>query len=509
MGKIYKYTNLVLETIQRNNRKINAIIRRSQIHRIKVYVMLISIILTIINPIYAIEEQSKVFCRIDPNMYIKYLGNPQPNYEYYYLKNNEELPVYCVNLGMKGAEEEKDGYLVNINQNINDTLLKSIVLNCYPYKSIQELGLNSREEAKFASQFAIWIYTANLNIDLIEPILTENQNVVNAIKNIYYSGINDSQRNDILKFESSEQNIEKINNKFYYTKTISTTQKELMNDIEVTTNQKDVIITKLTDSYKICVPVDIVDKQYNLELGIKLIEKAALYGISTKEGYQDVVLTLKDNLSEMTTYRVNFENMKKKVTIVKKDKDTGLPIEGVKYAIQNEHFVLIGEYETDINGEIKLELLDIRNIFVNEINVPDEYILDTETYSLELKENKENNLELYNTKKKGNIKIIKKTKEYNELTGIKDNMPLKGVSFYIYDMNMNLIDDITTDEYGCAISKKIPTGKYYIKEYKTHEGYTLLEELIEVEIINNDEMVNVEILNNNINIPKKLPVTGR
>ena len=222
MGKIYKYTNIVLETIQRNNRKINAIIKRSKIHRIKVYVMLIAMILTIINPLYAIENESaKVYCRIDPKMYIKYYGNPQPNYEYYYIKDGEELPAYCVNLGLKGAEEESDGYLINTNLDVTDKILKSIVLNCYPYKSIEELGLTTKEEAKFASQFAIWIYTANLNIDYIQPILSENQNVVEAIKTIYYAGINDSQKNNVLEFNSSEQDVERINNKFYYTKIIA------------------------------------------------------------------------------------------------------------------------------------------------------------------------------------------------------------------------------------------------------------------------------------------------
>ncbi|MBQ8379772.1 MAG: Cys-Gln thioester bond-forming surface protein [Clostridia bacterium] len=505
MGKIYKYTNIVLETIQRNNRKINAIIRRSKIHRIKVYIMLMSMILTVINPIYAIENKStKVYCRIDPKMYIRYYGNPQPNYEYFYYNNGEELPAYCVNLGMKGAEEEKDGYLVNTNSNISDYILKSIVLNCYPYKTIQELGLTTREEAKFASQFAIWIYTANLNIDYIQPILNENQNVVEAIKNIYYSGINNQKKS--IELNSSEQNVELINNEYYYTKIISANPIE---NIEISTNQKQVLIQKLDNAYKVCVPVNIVDKLYNLELSIRNKEKVVLYGNSTKEGYQDVVLTAKEILGEISTYRVTFENMKKVVNIIKKDKETKEPLKGVKYRIQNDHYGSIGDYETDENGKIQLELLDIKGIFITEIKTLDGYVLDNNTYSLELKENELNILELYNIKKKGNIRIVKKTKEYNEITGFDENTPLKNVSFYIYDEDMNLVDDITTDEYGLATSKKIPTGKYYIKEYETHEYYEILDQIIEVEIINQDEIVNVEILNNNVNIPKKLPITGR
>lgn len=509
MGKLYKYTNIVLETIQKNNRKINAIIRRSKIHRIKVYIMLFSIVITVSNPLYAIESSNeRVFCRIDHNMYITYYGNPQPNYEYYYIKDNEELPVYCVNLGMKGAEEEKEGYLVSTNVDISDKVLKSIVLNSYPYKSIEELGVSTREEAKFASQFAIWIYTANLNIDYIQPISKENVNVVEAIKNIYYSGINNTESRTI-EFIVSEQNIETINEKYYYTKVITPKNKEIFNNMEVVTNQKNVIVKRLKDSYKISLPVEVVDKLYDLELQIRINNKTAIYGNSTKDGYQDVVLSVKDSTSDISTYRLIFENMKSKIIILKKDKDTNEPLKGVVYRIQNEHLDLIGEYETDEDGKIELETLGIKKVVITEIKTKDGYVLDDNTYPLELKYSDKNIIVLYNIKEKGNIKIIKKTKEYNEFSKLEENSPLKNVSFYIYDENMRLIDDITTDEYGLAISKKIPTGKYYIKEYKTQEYYQLLEELVEVEIINNEETVNVEILNNNVSIPRKLPVTGK
>lgn len=510
MGKIYKYTNIVLEVIQKNNRKINAIIRKNQIRRIKVYIMLISVILTVLNPIYAIEDkEAKVLCRIDSNIYVKYYGNPQPNYEYYYFEDGEELPVYCVNLGMKGAEEEKDGYLVNSNINMSDSVLKNIVLNSYPYKSIDELGVESKEQAKFASQFAIWIYTANLNIDFIEPTLPEYQNVVDAIKNIYYSGINSNYQTKALDFKSDEQKVEKIEEKVYYTKIIYTTNTELLNHINVTTKENNVTIEKIDEGFKVYIPVNVVDKSYDVKLDIELLEKTALYGTSTKEGYQDVVLTTLEKVGENQKYNLNFEDIKKKIIILKKDKETDLPLKGVVYEIRNQDNEIIGEYETDESGKIELEVLEENSILVKEIKTLDEYILDDTTYSFKIEDNNSNVFELYNTKKKGNIKIIKKSKEYNELTGIKENMPLENVSFYIYDENMNLIDDITTDEYGCALTKKLPIGKYYIKEYKTQQYYQLSNELIEVEIINNNEITNVEILNNNVNIPKKLPTTGR
>lgn len=508
MGKIYKYTNIVLETIQRNNRKINAIIRRSQIRRIKVYIMLLGIIISVINPIYAIDEKEcRVFCRIDDKVYVKYAGNPQPNYEYYYNIDNRELPIYCVNLGMKGAEAEKDGYVVNVKNSIADEKLKEIIFQCYPYQSLEKLGVDTIEQAKFASQFAIWIYTANLNPELLEPMYPEYKNVVEAIKNIYYFGMNSNNR--IFNLTVSEQRIENINGESFYIREIEPTDKYYMDYMKVIAPQESSSIIKNKDGYKICVPVDTVDEGYQIDIDIEFANKVALYGESTKEGFQDVIITVKEEVALRETYIIPFENMKSKVTIVKKDKDTNTAIEGIKYEIRDENHKVIGEYKTDDNGKIELEVLNTKNIFVKEIEAADEYVLDNNTYNFSLNTTFENIFELYNVKKTGNIKIIKKTKEYNELTGLKENMPLQNVSFYIYDQNMNLIDDVTTDEFGCAITKRIPVGKYYIKEYKTYEHYQLLDELIEAEIIENDDITNIEILNNNVDIPKKLPVTGR
>ena len=144
---------------------------------------------------------------------------------------------------------------------------------------------------------------------------------------------------------------------------------------------------------------------------------------------------------------------------------------------------------------------------MQELATLDEYVLDENVY--ELKIENQSRFELYNQKKQGTITILKKTKEYNQITDIDENMPLSDVSFYIYDVNMNLVDDVTTDENGYTKTKKLPIGTYYIKEYKTKTGYKILNELIKVKIVENDENVNVEILNENVDIPVKLPKTGK
>ena len=114
-----------------------------------------------------------------------------------------------------------------------------------------------------------------------------------------------------------------------------------------------------------------------------------------------------------------------------------------------------------------------------------------------------------NEKEKEIIQIIKKTKEYNKVTDIKENSPLQNVEFEILDSNMNIVQKVTTNEYGYCKTERIPIGKYYIKETKTNPNYELLKELVEVEIKDNDDQLLVQILNDNATILNELPVTGK
>ncbi len=516
MGKIYKYTNAFIEKIQKNKRKIIAIVNQSQIHRIKVYILLVAMMISMLDSVFAIDNPNieygdyRIFCHKDTNMYVMYGKNPQPNYEYYYIKDGNEYPVYCINLGLKGAEERADGYVVNANKNIDDNILHNIVLNCYPYKSVEELGVKTVSQAKFASQFAIWIYTSNLNENYISAILPEYECVVNAIKNIYDSATikKSSQNNDNDNIVFNEQKIEKSNGIDYYTKEVEIINQEKILNLELYSEDKNIIIEKNNGKYKIKIPVDKVDSEYEslIKINIEAKEENALFGISTEAGYQDVAITLKNTFDLEDEKEVEFKNLKRNISIIKKDATTDELLEGVKYYIKYENGDIIGEYTTDKNGRIDLKIYENQNILIEEIEALKDYILDNNVY--ELKEDETEKV-LYNKKKEGNIKIIKKSKEYNELSNLPENTPLKDVRFYIYNQDMELVDDIVTNEYGIAISKNLPVGKYYIKEYETNLNYQLLENMVEVEIMENEEIVNVEILNDNVEIPKKLPITGR
>ena len=515
--KMYKYKNIMLEKLQKQTRKINALIRQNQIRRIKVIMLVCLCVFNSVSSVFAIQNENitygdyTILCFKDPNKYISYMGKPQTNYEYYYIKDGIEYSAYCLELGKKGAEEKEEGYVVNVNEKINDNVLNNVILNCYPYKTIQELGVQTQSQARFASQFAVWSYVYGLELQYIEPLDDSYECVVNAIKKIYNDGLSQNDNGIKLNDEVSEQFVKDIENNKYYIKTLNLTRANNILEMNVFCSDKNVKILNNNGKYDICIPVEKVNDKYsvNLEISIKAKENAALFGVSTLDGYQNIALTLKNEFATSVNKSIDFNNTQSQVTIIKKDKDTNEALKGVAFSISLDA-KNYEDYFTDEEGKITYKLYNNskQKIYIKEKNNLENYKENNKIYEIEISPNDYKEIEIFNEKKKGKIKVVKKTKEYNEITKIDENMPLSDVSFYIYDQNMNIVDNLETDEKGIACTKDIPLGKYYIKEYKTKDGYKLLDELIEVNIGKDNEIVLVDILNENIDINNTLPITG-
>ena len=515
--KMYKYKNIMLEKLQKQTRKINALIRQNQIRRIKVIMLVCLCVFNSVSSVFAIQNENitygdyTILCFKDPNKYISYMGKPQTNYEYYYIKDGIEYSAYCLELGKKGAEEKEEGYVVNVNEKINDNVLNNVILNCYPYKTIQELGVQTQSQARFASQFAVWSYVYGLELQYIEPLDDSYECVVNAIKKIYNDGLSQNDNGIKLNDEVSEQFVKDIENNEYYIKTLDLTKTNNILELDVFCNDKNVKILNNNGKYDICVPVEKVNDKYNVDLkiSIKAKENAALFGVSTLEGYQNIALTLKKEFETSVNKSIEFSNTQSQVVIIKKDKDTNEALKDVAFSISLDG-KNYEDFFTDKDGKIiyKLYNNEKQKIYIKEKNNIKDYKENNKIYEIEINPNDYKEIEILNEKKKGKIKVVKKTKEYNEITKIDENMPLSNVSFYIYDQYMNIVDMLETDEKGIACTKDIPLGKYYIKEYKTKDGYKLLDELIEVNIGKDNEIVLVDILNENIDINNTLPITG-
>lgn len=520
MSKVYKYKDSIFERIRLENkmtRRLHAYIRQSMIRRIKAIILLTIICFSSLGTLFAVEEdygKYGISYYIDPQMYVNYWDNPQPNFEYFYTnKAGEVMPAYCLNLGKLGGEHENPEWMLDASSVIEDPVLNSIMLNGYPYKSAVELGTSTNEQAQFATQFAIWTYLDDLDLDGLENISSDD--IASVIKKIYNDGLQNVGSSDInFRVEETNQRVENVDNQVYYAKDIKVVSKDNVKEYEVSVNDSKIKVIKNGDVTTVLVPIELISNsryEVNLHYDIIAKENAVLYGATNLDNYQNMGLTLKSEFNTSYEYKMIFLNYVKDFELTKLDLDSGEPIEDTSFEITNVNGEKIGNYTTDLNGKIHFKLFectDNEKIFVQEVNSNNKYVLEDEKYEYTVTTSGMD-VNVYNEKKKGTITINKRSKEYNELSGIAENMPLDEVYFKILDENGNVVQDICTNSKGIAQTKKLPIGKYYIKEYQTKEYYKVLDKLVEIEILEDKDNIQVNILNDNIEIVKKLPVTGR
>lgn len=354
--------------------------------------------------IYAVETSSNygkynIFSYSDSNRYIKYNSKPQRIHEYYYEnKNGNKLPAYCMSLGLGGAETVEGGYNINANSLLSDKIVNNIILNGYPYKTVEELNLASESEARYATQFAIWIKLNNLDINGISPMDTQYQRVVDAIKTIYYNGLkfNSNYTNGIIVKEKRKDTVLDDKDSKYYSKSYDLEYGDNIVDIElkingvnnyIITDENNNKLERIVGNKKIKVLFlrkdNVKNNNISLEFTSKFKQTAVLFGKSEVSGMQDVSLTLQP--IEVSNIKLNFDfkNITTHLIIFKKDaKDNNINIPNVKFQIYDDKSNLLGEYLTDKDGKIDLELEKDLKIFCNqnlkvkEVQTPYPYVID-------------------------------------------------------------------------------------------------------------------------------------
>lgn len=161
----------------------------------------------------------------------------------------------------------------------------------------------------------------------------------------------------------------------------------------------------------------------------------------------------------------NINGNKSRIEIIKKDEETGEPINGVKFQISSETGEVIGTRVTDENGFARLSGLKQGNYNVEEIETNENYEINKKKYEVKLGYDETYILNITNKHKKGNLIIDKVDKDNNDTR-------LEGVEFDIIDKFGAKILHIITDSEGKA-KATLNTGKYTLRETKTKEEYKI------------------------------------
>lgn len=236
--------------------------------------------------------------------------------------------------------------------------------------------------------------------------------------------------------------------------------------------------------------------------------------VNTTTGYEkiyDFNITVSENSEKEQYYNILNNSVSAYLQVIKVDTETGktIAIADTTFKILNtdtnqyvSQFVggkVISEFKTDEKGILVTPLkLQAGNYKLIEVSSPHGYLIDKNGLSFTIGNDTHYAYTTYgpfitvrykNTPIKGQIEIHKKGEEIviedGKFTYI--DKELSNVTFEIYaeediksaDGNHiyynkgDLVDTITTDKNGYAISKKLPLGKYYFVEVKTQDDYVL------------------------------------
>lgn len=469
-----------------------------------------------------------IYYRLGPS-YVRYKGVGQWNYMYYYRDyNNVEHKAFCLNLGMTGAEA--GDYTVDANQLIQDPKVSSILISGSPYKTLSELGLNNEDEATFATQFAVWVYLNNLNIEQITPYASGNENVVNAIKKIYSDGMSMNYTSEaILNLNKvGNADIDNIDREYYsqtYSMSYNTNVKSIalstmgIDNVKITNlNNNEISDINNLNEFKILIPRSSITQNKELLLNFRTQSKqtSVMFGATNMSDRQNMGLILDPVNFRNVQDRFTVEYKTSKINLQKVDKDTKEPVANVKFKFETLTGENLGEYITNEKGTIELDvqkdlnILKEQKIKVTEIEVPSNYYIDNDNNSkiIDIEWGKDISLKFENEKIKGKIKVVKLSSEDNKYTKLLKSSPLKDVEFEILDINGKVVDKIKTNEEGIAVTKDLLKGKYYIKEVKQAKYYLLNKDIYEVEIVNHKELIEQKALNDSVDIDIEIEKTG-
>ncbi|MDO5555624.1 MAG: SpaA isopeptide-forming pilin-related protein [Clostridia bacterium] len=224
------------------------------------------------------------------------------------------------------------------------------------------------------------------------------------------------------------------------------------------------------------------NKEGKIEINNLRQGKIILTEISTKNEYilDTTPVSIDLNYNQIKTVGLTNSHKKGNLKIVKVDKDDNdVTLGAVEFDLYDYKGRIVNHLVTDVNGIAEVKNINTGNYTLRETLTKKEYNLAIDQNVI-VNWNETMEVKVENEKKKGQIKIIKVDKDYNETK-------LSNVEFQIIDKNNHVIETIKTNENGEAVTSRIPIGNYKIKEVslETNEEYILNDEIKTVTVEEN------------------------
>lgn len=362
----------------------------------------------LVNTVQAVEngEQITIYSKGYFNRVIRNNGIVIKTAHAVYQENGKEYPVYCLNRELHGVGEYIATYDVKDQGKIEDLGLWRVVINGYPYKSIEQLGVTNEEEAYIATKQSIYCYIYNTGTELYSAINEQGERVINAMNNILENAKNSNESfdNPNIEIEQSEKwNVDEIENKYvskeYKIKSNKNISKITLN---LESQPKGTKITNLDEDgkFKILIPIENLKEsgKFKIKIQTELETKPIFLGEAPSNDLQNYLLTAYSYENLDKEFEQEYEKNNTKIIIEKTDNDTNEVLKGAKFEILDEKQKSIRVAETNNEGQVILDGLMPGIYYIKEVQAPNGYSIDSELKKVEIKLNQEISLTIKNNK---------------------------------------------------------------------------------------------------------------
>lgn len=362
----------------------------------------------LVNTVQAVEngEQITIYSKGYFNRVIRNNGIVIKTAHAVYQENGKEYPVYCLNRELHGVGEYIATYDVKDQGKIEDLGLWRVVINGYPYKSIEQLGVTNEEEAYIATKQSIYCYIYNTGTELYSAINEQGERVINAMNNILENAKNSNESfdNPNIEIEQSEKwNVDEIESKYvskeYKIKSNKNISKITLN-LESQPKGTKIINLDEDGKFKILIPIENLKEsgKFKIKIQTELETKPIFLGEAPSNDLQNYLLTAYSYEDMDKEFEQEYEKNNTKIIIEKTDNDTNEVLKGAKFEILDEKQKSIRVAETNNEGQVILDGLMPGIYYIKEVQAPNGYSIDSELKKVEIKLNQEISLTIKNNK---------------------------------------------------------------------------------------------------------------
>ncbi|EOP78663.1 TQXA domain-containing protein [Bacillus cereus HuB4-4] len=385
------------------------------------------------------------------------------------LKNTSGQIAYCLVYGLKSPNGTD---LPEVGR--TDDVVYRVLLNGYPQKTPEQLGVSTWQQAHYATQLSIWHALGQINTGELQ---FKDAAVEQATKAITYAADHTGDTQDVyMNVQPTDKQEAKLNGEYFETTTyaVETNAKKGEYKIQlqeapagtrVVTEQGEAKETfQLGEKFRVQVPKSSKSAELSLRVTANLTNQHAVMYKGTSV-IQDATVLLERSQEKVSKDLQVFWKAVGGLKILKVDENKK-PLAGAVFEVLASDQKSMGTITTNDKGIASLDNIEMGTYVVKEVKSPVGYVLQDTPQTVEVKTGEIANITAENHKIKGNVEIKK----------LSDNgKVLPNVEFTVYTADGKEVTKVVTNEQGIAKVENLPFNKYFFKETKGVEGYLVNE----------------------------------